>query len=284
MLYFQDSTGAIYLDLTRGKALGIAVVPLLVTLLFYVLRSVGLFTLAKRKGLKNVWLSWIPCGWIYIACMLVGETRVFGISFKKAALWLAITFAVGEALSLVYNFIKWFPYVAYFFAGGEITIKNTASGSFIIPGNDFNNVFPSVESAGFIVMNAASSVCELIVSVSTIFLFINIFRKYYPQHYVLASVFSFLGLFGPFVFSIRNRKEVNYGDYIRARYGNMYGPFSNPYNGNPNDPRYADPRYGQNYREERPPETPFKDFAERGDVDPGDPFSEFSDDKDKKDK
>lgn len=284
MLYFQDSTGAIYLDLTRGKALGIAVVPLLVTLLFYVLRSVGLFTLAKRKGLKNVWLSWIPCGWIYIACMLVGETRVFGISFKKAALWLAIIFAVGEALSLVYNFIKWFPYVAYFFAGGEITIKNTASGSFIIPGNDFNNVFPSVESAGFIVMNAASSVCELIVSVSTIFLFINIFRKYYPQHYVLASVFSFLGLFGPFVFSIRNRKEVNYGDYIRARYGNMYGPFSNPYNGNPNDPRYADPRYGQNYREERPPETPFKDFAERGDVDPGDPFSEFSDDKDKKDK
>lgn len=284
MLYFQDSTGAIYLDLTRGKALGIAVVPILVTLLFYVLRSFGLFTLAKRKGLKNVWLSWIPCGWIYIACMLVGETRVFGISFKKAALWLAIIFAVGEALSLVYNFIKWFPYVAYFFAGGEITIKNTGSGSFVIPGNDFNNVFPSVESAGFIVMNAASSVCELIVSVSTIFLFINIFRKYYPQHYVLASVFSFLGLFGPFVFSIRNRKETKYSDYIRARYGNMYGPYSNPYNGNPNDPRYGDPRYGQNYREERPPETPFKDFAERGDVDPGDPFSEFSDDKDKKDK
>lgn len=284
MLYFQDSTGAIYLDLTRGKALGIAVVPLLVTLLFYVLRSVGLFTLAKRKGLKNVWLSWIPCGWIYIACMLVGETRVFGISFKKAALWLAIIFAVGELLSLVYDFIKWFPYVAYFFAGGEITIKNTGSGSFIIPGNDFNNVFPSVESAGFIVMNAASSMCELIVSVSTIFLFINIFRKYYPQHYIIASVFSFLGLFGPFVFSIRNRKETKYSDYIRARYGNMYGPYSNPYNGNPNDPRYGDPRYGQNYREERPPETPFKDFAERGDVDPGDPFSEFSDDKDKKDK
>ena len=282
MLYFQDSTGAIYLDLTRGKVLGIAVVPILVTLLFYVLRSLGLFTLAKRKRLKNVWLSWIPCGWIYIACMLVGETRVFGISFKKAALWLAIIFAVGEALSLVYNFIKWFPYVAYFFAWGEITIKNTGSGSFIIPGNDFNNVFPSVESAGFIVMNAASSVCELIVSVSTIFLFINIFRKYYPQHYIIASVFSSLGLFGPFVFSIRKRKEVNYGDYIRARYGNMYGPFSNPYNGNPNDPRYADPRYGRNYREERPPETPFKDFAERGDVDTGDPFSEFSDDKDDK--
>ena len=284
MLYFQDSTGAIYLDLTRGKVLGIAVVPLLVTLLFYVLRSVGLFTLAKRKGLKNVWLSWIPCGWIYIACMLVGETRVFGISFKKAALWLAIIFAVGELLSLVYDFIKWFPYVAYFFAGGEITIKNTASGSFIIPGNDFNNFFPNVETLGFGIMNTFSSVCGVIVSIATIFLYINIFRKYYPQHYIIASVFSFLGLFGPFVFSIRNRKETKYSDYIRARYGNMYGPYSNPYNGNPNDPRYGDPRYGQNYREERPPETPFKDFAERGDVDPGDPFSEFSDDKDKKDK
>ena len=272
------------MDLTRGKALGIAVVPLLVTLLFYVLRSVGLFTLAKRKGLKNVWLSWIPCGWIYIACMLVGETRVFGISFKKAALWLAIIFAVGELLSLVYDFIKWFPYVAYFFAGGEITIKNTASGSFIIPGNDFNNFFPNVETLGFGIMNTFSSVCGVIVSIATIFLYINIFRKYYPQHYIIASVFSFLGLFGPFVFSIRNRKETKYSDYIRARYGNMYGPYSNPYNGDPNDPRYGDPRYGQNYREERPPETPFKDFAERGDVDPGDPFSEFSDDKDKKDK
>lgn len=287
MLYFQDSTGAIYLDLTRGKALGIAVVPLLVTLLFYVLRSVGLFTLAKRKGLKKVWLSWIPCGWIYIACMLVGETRVFGISFKKAALWLAIIFAVGEALSLVYNFIKWFPYVAYFLSptgNPEITIKNTTAGTFIIPGNDFNNFFPNVETLGFGIMNTFSSVCGVIVSIATIFLFINIFRKYYPQHYIIASVFSFLGLFGPFVFSIRNRKETKYSDYIRARYGNMYGPYSNPYNGNPNDPRYGDPRYGQNYREERPPETPFKDFAERGEVDPGDPFSEFSDDKDKKDK
>ena len=133
-------------------------------------------------------------------------------------------------------------------------------------------------------MNTFSSVCGVIVSIATIFLYINILRKYYPQHYIIASVFSFLGLFGPFVFSIRNRKETKYSDYIRARYGNMYGPYSNPYNGNPNDPRYGDPRYGQNYREERPPETPFKDFAERGDVDPGDPFSEFSDDKDKKDK
>lgn len=289
MLYFIDeSTGSLVFDMTRGQVLGIAVVPLLVTLLFYVLRSVGLFTLAKRKGLKNVWLSWIPCGWIYIACMLVGETRIFGIEFKKAALWLAIIFAVGELLSLVYDFIKWFPYVAYFLSptgNPEITIKNTTAGTFIIPGSDFNgDVFPSVETLGFGIMNTFSSVCGVIVSIATIFLYINIFRKYYPQHYIIASVFSFLGLFGPFVFSIRNRKETKYSDYIRARYGNMYGPYSNPYNGNPNDPRYGDPRYGQNYRDERPPETPFKDFAERGDVDPGDPFSEFSDDKDKKDK
>lgn len=288
MLYFIDeSTGSLVFDMTRGQVLGIAVVPLLVTLLFYVLRSVGLFTLAKRKGLKNVWLSWIPCGWIYIACMLVGETRIFGIEFKKAALWLAIIFAVGELLSIVYDFIKWFPYVAYFLSptgNPEITIKNTTAGTFIIPGNDFNNFFPNVETLGFGIMNTFSSVCGVIVSIATIFLYINIFRKYYPQHYIIASVFSFLGLFGPFVFSIRNRKETEYSDYIRARYGNMYGPYSNPYNGNPNDSRYGDPRYGQNYREERPPETPFKDFTERGDVDPGDPFSEFSDDKDKKDK
>lgn len=285
MLFFQDSTGSIYLDMTRGQVLGIAAVPLIIALLFYVLRSIGLYTLAKRKGLKNVWLSWIPCLWIYTACMLVGEIRVFGVTFKKAALWIAIIFAVGEALSFAYDFIKWFPYVAYFLSeGAEITVKSTADGMFVIPGSNMNNPFPSVESAGFVVMNSISSVCGLVISIATIFIYISLFRKYYPQHYILASVFSFLGLFGPFVFSIRNRKEMKYADYLRYRYGNMYGPYSNPYTGDPNDPRYGDPRYGQNYREERPPETPFKDFADRGESDPGDPFSEFSDDKDKKDK
>lgn len=271
----------VYQTMGKTEVCIIAAIVLAVVLTFYALRSVGIFTLSRRKGYKFAWLSFVPCAWLYCACRLIGETKLFGVSFKKLALWVMIVFAVGEALSLVYNFIEWYPVAGYFMQDGEVTIlTGVGGGAYVIPGDDFRNPFPSVNLPIFKVINVITYFTSLFITIVTVFLYINLFRNYWPQHYILASVLSFFGLFGVFVFVIRNKSEMKYSDYLRSRYGNVYGPYSNPYYGNGG---YNGNGGGNGANYERPPETPFKDFAERGEVDPGDPFSEFSDD-DKKDK
>lgn len=270
-----------YFKMGRTDVVITLAICLAVILCFYALRSVGLFVLARRKSFKFAWLSFVPCAWMYVACRLIEGTCIFGVTFKKLALWATLVFAVGEILSFIYNFFEWYPVIAFFFQGGDVEIlTGVAGGAYVIPDETtFVNVFPSVQLPVFKVINVFSYITNLFTTVVTVFLYINLFRNYWPQHYILASVLSFFGLFGVFVFAIRNKSEMKYSDYLRSRYGGVYGPYSNPYyrgNGGAN---------GNGGSYEKPPETPFKDFAERGEVDPGDPFSEFSgEDKDKNDK
>jgi len=44
-----------------------------VGIVFYVLKSIGLSTLAANRGLDNPWLAWIPVADLYIMGMLVEE-------------------------------------------------------------------------------------------------------------------------------------------------------------------------------------------------------------------
>lgn len=64
-------------DYGTGDAVGAAAVVLLVcfvvmllsfaySILVYVLQSLGLYTVAKRRGIHNPWLSWIPVGNMWI--------------------------------------------------------------------------------------------------------------------------------------------------------------------------------------------------------------------------
>ncbi len=281
----KEIGGVSYQLIEMGKAevCIVAAITLAVVLTFYALRSIGVFTLSKRKGYKFAWLSFVPCAWLYCACRLIGESRMFGVKFRKLALWVTIVFAVGEAMSAFCEFVLWYPRLMYVLQGGKLPLiiddayKMDQIQREITKGTAF---FTLYTSPVYDVFRIISYFTSLFTALVTVFMYISLFRNYWPQHYILASVLSVFGLFGVFVFVIRNKKEIKYADYLRSRYGNVYGPYSNPYyrngNGGYNGYGYGGGN-GGNY--EKPPETPFKDFAERGEVDPGDPFSEFSDDK-----
>jgi hypothetical protein len=129
-------------------------------------------------------------------------------------------------------------------------------------------------------MSIASTFTDLATIIIEVTLYINLFKRFWPKHFVLASILSiFVGLFAPLVFAIRKKDPVNYIDYLRSRYS--YYPYGMPYGNN----QYGGPQNrGENGPVHRPdvPDYPFEEFAERGDVDPGEPFGEFSqNDKDK---
>ena len=59
--------------------LGIAVVLLLVVLavalVCYVLGSIGLYSIAKRRGIANPWLAWIPVAWVWVLGSISDQFR-----------------------------------------------------------------------------------------------------------------------------------------------------------------------------------------------------------------
>ncbi len=259
---------------------------LAVTIAFYVLRSIGIYKLAKNNGQEKAFLAWIPCVWIYLAARLVKEGRFFRTTISKMAIIITIVFSITQVYNFVFNFFAYFPLVGYFINGGEIYytltettgianftsywiqniyVKDSAlAGGFIYPYANPHAVFKFLN-----VSNYLTSIIDLANTVLTLVLFFNLFRNYWPEHHFLATVFSFFGLFAPFAFVIRNKKFVKYKDFLRTRYNSFYYGPQNPYHRDPNTPP--------------PPEHPFEEFASKGEVDPGDPFEEFSD-KNNKDK
>ena len=259
----------------------IAIVSALaVPIALYVLRSIGIFVLAKKGGLKHAWLAWIPCAWFYVVCKLIKETKIFGSTFGKMALIFTIVFALGQVLLFVNDFLAYFPIVGNILihkSNVYVVLEETS----LLPQNvreyqfvtgiyvEHDFVYPykdlfAVEKT-MTIISYLSIIFDLASLIITISLYINLFRKYWPAHFVLAAVLSVMGLFGVFVFVIRNKQPINYMEYVRSRYANYYGP-QGPYGGQG--------YYGGQSAPSRPDE-PFEDFQDAKDKKPEEPFSDF---------
>lgn len=261
-----------------------------VMLAFYVLRSIGVYTLAKRQGIKCKVLAWIPCLWFYVVCKLVGKSRFFGKPIENLALLFVIIFSLSQAIAFVQSFLVYFPLIGNFLQGREILFAQSgldlgaqgffeySSGMYVT--DEFVNPYGigGIQTVNLIlsIIGYVSMFVDLAEIVITISVYFALFRKFWPQHHVLASLLTiFLGLFAPFVFVIRKKEPVNYVEYLRSRYN--YNPYSNPY-GNPyNNPNSYNNPYNNGQSAPKRPEHPFSEFAEKDEVDPGNPFSEFSD-------
>ena len=292
MITVINGSNAFPEPMSNGLVWTAAIIRIAIFVAFYVLRAIGLYTLAKRQNQKFAYLAWIPCVWIFVAVKLIKKVRIFNYPLEKLALWFCIGFSISQILTLISTFIVYFPLVGNFLMGRDIVIASSegylmqgysewTSGIFVGP--DFVN--PYGESHNFFVslLNVISYISipfDLINTVVVIIVYINLFKCYWPQHYILAAILSVIGLFGPFVFVIRKKDPVDYMDYVRSRYNYYNYPYGNPYGGaprggNPYGNQYGNPN-GQ-YSSPRPPETPFEEFADKGEVDPGDPFDEFND-------
>lgn len=280
-------------DIGRGGIITITAITLAVILAFYALRSIGIYVLAKRQEVKHAFLAFIPCAWVYVACKIIGNLKTFGSTFAKLAWVFMLIFTISEVMTLAYNVIAYYPLVGNLLIGGkeiyivddvESFLRSKPTGYYEYWTGDgifYDNTFvwpysPTQEALVrkiSQIIQYSSFVFDIASIIVIVHVYIALFRKFWPQHYILATVLSFFGLFSPFVFAIRNKEPIKYSDYLRERYNGAYGPYGpyryygNPYGANPNA------------NTPKPPEHPFSEFAERGEVDPGDPFTEFSDKK-----
>lgn len=296
MLYFHMSLYGKTEPVPAWEVYLILGIALAVILAFYALRSIGLYVLAKRQNVEHAFIAWIPCVWIFTACKIIGNVKLFNRPFTKLALIFCIIFSAAEVITLAYNFLIYFPIVGNFLAGRPIILADGAEGLregyeawtsniYVYTGVGADKFINPYGVTGIIVVEKILNVLSflsLFLDLASIFItitvYVNLFRKFWPQHYILATILSAMGIFAPFIFMIRKREPIDYMTYIRSRYNygpyGMYGtPYGNPYGGNP---------YGGGATQKQP-EHPFEEYAEKGEVDPGDPFEEFNEDKKDKD-
>ena len=289
MIHFVTANGFSTVDNGLPFLIIMLASSLIIPIVFYALRSIGLFTLAKKGKIKQAWLSWIPCLWVYVACKLIKEIKVFGSTFGKMAVVFTLIFALAQTLMFANDFLAYFPIVGnilinksnIYFVLEETSLSLSVSEYAFIQGVyvDSTFVYPYKDIFAMLkimdVVTYVSMVFDLASLVITISLYINLFRKYWPSHFILAAVLSIMGLFGVFVFVIRNKQPINYMEYIRSRYANYYGQNPHgPYGANGQGPYGPNGYYG-NQGAPRRPDEPFDDYADPKDKKPEDPFSGF---------
>ena len=78
--------------------LGILAVVLLFCLVFWIIKSISLHTIARRRGIRKAWLAWIPIGNYWILGSLADQyqhlIQAKVTSRRKILLWLSVVYFV----------------------------------------------------------------------------------------------------------------------------------------------------------------------------------------------
>ena len=252
-------------------------------LIVYVFQSVGLYTIARREGLKNKWMAFIPFFSTYYIGVCGQKNKFFNIDTKK----IAIATAVVELITLgvyVLNFIasiKVVPYLVSHSADENLWPTVVTSLSEEIHSH------PELTWAAWCYNYLSYILAPLqIIQILGMVIVLNcFFQTYAAKRYFIFTIASiFFPVQGILIFAVRNNKGMKYSDYIRAaqerayrQYRDQQNFYQSPYNQNPysgNHPPYQEEQHQPPQSETQQnvqPEEPFSEF----DSSKSDPFDEF---------
>jgi hypothetical protein len=251
----------------------------------YVLRSIGLYVMAKKQELKHKTLAFVPILWVYVMAKLIGKVFILGKERKGFAITITVIFTIFELLSLTSSFLAYFPLVGYYLSGGEIVINLAEEGAIFgrlveypLIGGIYvqplgTGVGLEMPYANVLAVSRVIYIFDIIAELlsiaylfASIFIYINLFRKYWPRHFILALVLSILidPAFAILVFCLRKREPMSYEEYLRSIGVRIYNPYVDGQNVNGNPPR-----------ENSNANNPFEDFPEEKTTHE-EPFSEFN--------
>ena len=246
-----------------------AIIGAVLWIAFFALQGVGLYVMAKKRGIKKRALAFVPFANILFIGKLAGECKVFGHKMKGAGLYAMLAQIVATLVTAAYIAAEMYLLLVhgdkcvlvdetYYYWQGLTGFAASAAKFYCDYGQFLMMIFQTV-----------FGILMLIV-------LMGLFKKYATQNYML---FSFLSLLLPIsrfivIFAVRNNRAIDYDAYVRARqeeyirrqqYHYGYGPYGDPYRNNP---------YGAPQPPQPKPEEPFGEFG-TNDKKEESPFEEF---------
>ena len=111
-----------------GVLLGILLITLVISIVMYILQSLGIYAIAKRRGIKNAWLAWIPVGYYWIVGSIADQYQYVakGKVKNKRKIMLCLSIAT-MCLGLITNLITVIVTVAAEDASGAIAVSSMIS-------------------------------------------------------------------------------------------------------------------------------------------------------------
>ena len=283
MLHLATPYGEIVLK--GGSLIAVLAVIAVIIIGLYLLRSFGVYTLAKRQGLDKRFLAFLPFVWIYLMAKVTKINAFMGRRVKNFPLFATILFSISEFIAFAETFLVFFPMAGYLLSGGEAYyvigsgyvdkdfVRYMLDGSFFIDPNVIINI-PYVYSYKMALALDILGWVTLFVGIAAIFIEVSIYagfaKLYQPMHSFAVVIFSIFGFFPIVVFALRNKPRI---EVKRVNPAGGYNPYGTPF-GNP----YANP-YNENQSAPKDPGDPFeeKGVSSSNDKPSSDPFEEFND-------
>lgn len=243
---------------------------------YYLLRSFGLYRMAKARGLENPKMCFVP----FYSFIMLSRLRSDCNALKKHKFYPIV------AISALGAFLLFSVVLDSFFSlriiSQLVETERIAPGTAVLTEEMFayNTNLASV-------LSNLTDVSKIVYMVFVALLYCDLFRTYSPlrtrTHLTLSVIFTVLTgsslLYGAFTLSLSGRSAVNFDEILAKR--RIYYGYGNP--GNP----YARPPYSDggnasgSFGEDRsdPSQDPFSDFADtKKNSRSDDPFGEFSGD------
>jgi len=199
----------------------IASVAVAFALTVYLLMGFGLYRMAVLRGIDSPWLGFFPFVRLYLLGVIAGESRFFGWKVKNAG---TIAMSLSMATFLLGSFckmIQYLPILMILREGGTVVFEASARGALeLVFSEEFSNFqWSSTMLVIYQVCNYLDYFLDIALIFVNVMLYMDLFKKYAPAHYLLYSLLAVLLPIGDiFVFCLRNNPAVNYGDYIKERY------------------------------------------------------------------
>ncbi len=249
-----------YLERTQSMIVG-TIIAIAIVLGFFVLQGFGLLRMAKNRSIGKRFLAFVPFAGTWYIGKLAGECEFFGHKIKRAGLYAMLAQIVTTLFCLLVIAAQTYLIATV----GEPQVDQLGS-----PYWGGLTGFPVIAERFYTIGSQILFIFELVYQILTVVLLMGLYKKYYPKNYILLGI---LALFIPLsryvvIFVLRNRKAINYEEYIRARreaymrqqqqYYNTYGnPYGNPY-GQHQQPGQQNP---YNHPPQNKPEEPFGEFG-----------------------
>ena len=263
--------GKFRFDIVRAQIISI-IIAFSIWLGLFILQGIGIWKMAKNRGMSKKGLAFVPfANYLYMG-KIAGVCNFFSQKVKKMGLFVMIAQIVTTLLCVALLTAKFYLCVV----GNPIYDEQ---GNIILLSL---NSFESKVEYLYVLGEAINSIPQLIYELLLLMLTMSLFKKYAPKNYMILAL---LGAFVPMsryivIFCLRNKQEIDYEAYMRARreamareyqqrYGGAYGT---PYGGTQYNNPYANPYPQQPTPPTPAPQDPFEEFDET-------PFGEFDGEK-----